>query len=310
MPLTQEQANKLKKIAAAGSISLAVSLCLIKGLGVFYTDSLAVLSSMVDSLSDIFASLITLIAVRISVRPADCSYRYGYGKAEALSTLFQAAFIVVSGLFILYDAGLRLKNPIPLTQTGLGLIIMITSLVLTLLLVAFQRYVAKRTNSQAILADSMHYSVDIMTNGSIIISLIAVRLWQIDWIDTAIAGIISVYLLYNAYILGRDAVFLLLDRELDDDIRNSIYQIVSQHPISPKIHDLRTRNLGGAYMFEFHIELDGRLDLYTAHKYTDEVEELIRQTYPDAQIIIHQDPAGLAEERLDNKLVGSSCALK
>ena len=106
MPLTQEQANKLKKIAAAGSISLAVSLCLIKGLGVFYTDSLAVLSSMVDSLSDIFASLITLIAVRISVRPADCSYRYGYGKAEALSALFQAAFIAVSGLKMFKDIDL------------------------------------------------------------------------------------------------------------------------------------------------------------------------------------------------------------
>lgn len=309
MPLTQSQATRLKKLAASGSISLAIALCLIKGLAVFYTGSLAVLSSMVDSLSDIFASLVTFIAIRVSVKPASCNYRYGYGKVEALSALFQAAFIAASGLFILYDAVLRFLNPVPLSQTGFGLAVMILSLLLTLALVAFQRSVAKATNSQAIYADSMHYSVDIMTNTSIIISLIAIHFWQINWIDTAMAGVISIYLLYNAYALGRNAIFLLLDKELPHDVRESIYKIVAQHPLAPAIHDLRTRDLGGEYLFEFHLELDGQLNLYTAHQYTEEVEALIRQTYPQAQIIIHQDPAGIAEDRLDNKLVGATCKI-
>lgn len=307
MPLTQKQTDKLKKYAAISSVSLAIILSLLKSLAVFYTGSLAVLSSMIDSLSDILASLVTFFAVKISVRPASCSYRYGYGKSEALSSLFQAAFIAVSGFFILYDAILRFQNPVPLAQTGFGLFTMLLSLVLTLILVAFQRYVAKVANSQAILADSMHYSVDILTNCSIILSLIIVYFWQILWIDSAIAVAISIYLLYSAYDLGRDAVRLLLDKELGEDVRQSIYAIVSKHPLSPNIHDLRTRDLGGAYMFEFHLELDGNLSLYAAHQYTDEVEDLIRQTYPSAQIIIHQDPSDIQEERLDNKLVGEGC---
>lgn len=302
MPLTQDQASKLKKAAAYGSILLALFLSILKGVGVFYTDSLAVLSSMVDSLSDILASLITFVAVKISVRPASTSYRYGYGKAESLSALFQAAFIAGSGVFILYDAFMRLKNPVELNQTDFGLAIMIISLILTLILVAFQRFVAKVTNSQAIIADSLHYSVDIMTNSSIIISLIVIHFWQIIWIDTLMAAAISIYLIYNAYTLALEAAGLLLDKELESNIRQSIIDIVSTHPLSPQIHDLRTRNLGGVYMFEFHLELDGNLDLYTAHRYTDEVENLIRQTYPEAQIIIHQDPSGIKEERLDNKL--------
>lgn len=310
MPLTQKQSNRLKKLAAASSVSLAVTLCLMKGAAVFYTGSLAVLSSMVDSLSDIFASAITFFAIKISVKPASCNYRYGYGKAEALSALFQAAFVAISGFFILFDAIARLQNPIPLSQTNFGLAVMVISLLLTLVLVAFQRYVAKATNSQAILADSMHYSVDILTGLSIIISLIIIHLWHINWIDSAIAVAISIYLLYNAYDFGRSAVYLLLDRELDEEIRASIYNIVSQHPLSPNIHDLRTRDLGGAYMFEFHLELDGALSLSVAHKYTDEVEALILQTYPNAQIIIHQDPADLQEDRLDNKLVGSGCKFR
>ena len=302
MPLTQDQANKLKKAAATGSILLALTLCILKGFGVFYTGSLAVLSSMVDSLSDIFASLITFIAVKISVKPASYQYRYGYGKAEALSALFQAAFIAGSGVFILYDAFMRLQNPVSLQQTDFGLAIMIISLILTLILVAFQHYVAKLTNSQAIIADSLHYSVDIMTNLSIIISLVVIHFWQLTWVDTLMAAAISIYLIYNAYTLALEASGLLLDRELGEEIRQSLYSIVSKHPLSPKIHDLRTRDLGGIYMFEFHLELDGKLDLYTAHRYTDEVENLIRQTYPEAQIIIHQDPSGISEERLDNKL--------
>lgn len=302
MQLNQSTANKLKRITAISSISLALTLCLIKSLAVFYTSSLAVLSSMVDSLSDIFASLVTFFAIKISTRPASHTYRYGYGKVEALSSLFQAVFIALSGGFILYDAFLRLKNPVLLNQTDFGLVVMIISLVLTLILVGFQRYVAKITNSQAIFADSLHYSVDIMTNISIIISLVAIHFWQLNWIDSVMALAISVYLLYNAYDLGREAVRLLLDKELHDEIRDSIFKIVKQHPLSPEIHDLRTHDLGNAYMFEFHIELDGNLDLYTAHKYTDEVEALILQTYPNAQIIIHQDPKGIREERLDNKL--------
>ena len=164
MSLTQSKANRLKKIAACSSILLAVLLCMLKAVAVFYTDSLAVLSSMVDSLSDILASLITFFAVKISVKPASINFRYGYGKAEALSALFQSLFVVASGLYIFYDAIMRFWHPIELKQTDLGLAIMVFSLVATIGLVAFQQFVAKKTNSKAIMADSMHYKVDILNN--------------------------------------------------------------------------------------------------------------------------------------------------
>lgn len=302
MQLTQNDSNRLKKIAAVSSISLAVLLCLLKAAAVFYTGSLSVMSSMVDSLSDIIASLITFFAVKISIKPASNNYRYGYGKAEALSALFQSLFVAIAGIFILYDAILRFWHPVELSQTGFGLVVMVFSLVATVILVYFQQYVAKKTNSQAIEADSLHYKIDILTNASIIISLLFVRFFDITQVDTIMALLISIYLLWNAYDLGKDAVGLLLDRELDNKIRDDVLAIIATHKINPKAHDLRTRDLGAVYMFEFHLELDGNLDLYTAHKYTDEVEALIRKKYPEAQIIIHQDPKGINEDRLDNRL--------
>ena len=138
-----------------------------------------------------------------------------------------------------------------------------------------------------------------MTNASIILSLLVVKYFDINWFDTLTAFIISTYLLINAYHLARGAVSLLMDEELGDDIRTDIIRIVRNTPFAKGIHDLRTRDLGGSYMFEFHLELDGNLSLYDAHDLTDMVEDEILEAYPNSQIIIHQDPAGINEERLD-----------
>lgn len=307
--LPQNKIDRLKKIAAISSVSLAVGLCLLKVIGAALSGSLSIFSSMIDSLSDIIASLITLISIRISGRPASCDYRYGYGKVEALSALAQALFIAVSGGFILYDAIWRLIEHRYLSQTVIGIAIMVISLILTLILVAFQRHVAKLTNSQAIMADSQHYSVDIYTNLAIIASLAVIYWWHIYWIDAAMAIAAAIYLLHVAWKLGRYAASLLLDKELGEDIRRRVIEIVASHPLHPDIHDLRTRDLGGHYMFEFHLELDGAQSLLEAHRHTEEVETLLRQTYPDAQIIIHQDPKGIDEERLDRHLTGSGCSI-
>ncbi|MBR1904391.1 MAG: cation diffusion facilitator family transporter, partial [Alphaproteobacteria bacterium] len=165
----------LKKAAATASVLTALMLCLIKAAAVIHTGSLSVLSSMIDSGADVISSLITLIAVRISDKPLSEHHRYGYGKIEAVSALLQAAFIVGSAGFILYDAVNRFINPVEVRQTTFGLIIMIICMLLTFGLIGFQKFVVRRTNSKAIEADSAHYTVDILSNLSVILSLLAVR---------------------------------------------------------------------------------------------------------------------------------------
>lgn len=294
--------NKLKKNAATASVALAGVLIVLKSFGVFYTGSLAVLSSVIDSMADLFASAVTYVAVRVSSHPADSAHRYGHGKAEALSALLQAAFITGSGLFVLYDGVRRFFYPQTLEQTGFGIGIMTVSLILTLALIVFQRYVAEYTNSQAIRADAAHYTVDVITNVSIILTLMIVTLSGLGWFDTLAAIAVATYLLLNAYKLAKNAVALLMDKELDDSIREKIEKLVLNCSHVEGLHDLRTRDLGGQYMFELHLELDGELTLFEAHKYSDEVENRIRQIFPNAQIIIHQDPAGLFEKRLDAEI--------
>ena len=294
--------NTLKKMAVIASVAVAVTLTLLKLAAALYTGSLAVLSSLVDSVSDIFASAITFVAVHFSLRPASLRHRYGYGKAEALSSLLQSAFVAGSGLFVVYEGINRFINPYKLTDVDLGLFVICASIVLTLFLVLFQNYVVKKTGSMAVSADSLHYVVDLATNSAIVISLLMVKWLNITWFDTVAAIFISIYLLWNAYGLAKEAVYLLLDRELSEEVRQKVYDIVKGFTFCHGMHDLRSHDLGGVYMFEFHLELDGGLSLYDAHEMTEQVENEIKKQFPNSQVIIHQDPSGLDEDRLDNKL--------
>ena len=300
--LNNQQINKLKKITVITSIVVSCILCVIKTFASVYTGSLAVLSSLIDSLSDVFASSISYIAVKFSTKPANCSHRYGYGKAESLSALIQAAFVAGSGLFVLYDGITRIFNPTPLHQTTFGLVVMIISLVATIVLITFQQYVAKITSSVAISADSAHYTVDVLTNSSIILSLIVVKIFNITWFDILTAALISIYLIYNAYKIAADAIGDLTDKELSDDIRNKVIDIINSCKEIKGFHDLRSRDVGGVYLFEIHLEFDGNLNLFKTHQLTEQVEDKIKEEFENAQIIIHQDPYGIEESRLDDVL--------
>lgn len=300
--LNNKQINRLKKIAVTSSIALACVLCIIKMIASFYTGSLAVLSSLIDSLSDVFASSVSYIAVKFSTKPANCSHRYGYGRAESLSALIQAAFVAGSGLFVLYDGLNRIFNPLEIHQTGFGLIVMIISLVATIILISFQKYVARLTGSVAVSADSAHYTVDVLTNASIIISLLVVKFFNINWFDILTAALISTYLIYNAYKIAAEAVGALTDKELSDEIRNEVIEIINSCEGIKGFHDLRSRDLGGTYMFEVHLELDGNLPLVKAHEFTENVENKIKAKFSDSQIVVHQDPFGIKEKRLDDIL--------
>lgn len=301
----KEDLNRLKRLAATLSVSLAVALCFLKIFGSIYTGSLAILSSLIDSLADVFASSLSFVAIKFSTRPASLEHRYGYGRAESISALAQSAFIAGSGLFVMYDGITRIISPAPLEQTDFGIMVMTISLLATLALIAFQKYVTKKTASPAIKADSAHYTVDVLTNLSIIISLLVVKFLGINWFDILTAFVISAYLIFNAYKLAAEAVSALTDRELSPEIRQKVIDIVNNSDGIKGYHDFRSRDLGGTYFFEIHLELDGNLTLNITHQLTDKVEEAIKKQFPEAQVIIHQDPYGLRENRLDYTIEGS-----
>lgn len=266
------------------------------------TNSVSILSSLIDSSVDALASVITLVSVARALKPPDFAFRFGHGKAEPLAALIQSAFIVGSAMFLGYESLGRLFEPRPVGDIGLGLWVMGGAVILTFFLVMFQRWVIRRTQSLAIGADSLHYSGDLLLNIAVAISLLLGRWTGQGFWDPLFGLGIAVFLVWGAIGISRTALDVLMDRELPDEDRARIVDLVNAHPAARGLHDLRTRSTGMGQHVEFHLELDSHLSLAEAHDITDEIESGLRAAFPSADFAIHQEPAGLDDERLDHRL--------
>lgn len=285
-------AARLMKFATLASVTVALLLIVAKTAAWWLSDSVAILSTLVDSLLDAAASILTLVAVRHAVQPADAEHRFGHGKAEALASLGQAAFVAGSGVLLMAEAVRRFFTPKPISQEFVGIGVMVFAIVLTLVLVAIQRRVIRRTGSLAVRGDALHYVGDVLINGSVIVALVINLLWGWRYADSIFAIGIVGYLLWNAWLIGRQALDQLMDRELGDDDRKRILAIAQAHPEARAVHDLRTRRAGLLTFIQFHLELDPAMKLVRAHEISDAIEAELHAAFPNAEIIIHQDPAG------------------
>jgi ferrous-iron efflux pump FieF len=287
--------GRLVRSATYASVGVAALLISIKTVAFFATNSVAMLSSLVDSLLDILASLVTLVAVRHAQIPADREHRFGHGKAEALSALAQSAFIIGSAVLLVIEAASRLVHPRAIERPEIGIYVIGASIVVTLALVSYQHWVVRQTNSVAIGADSLHYRADLLLNAAVLGAIILSSWFGLVYADPVFAALIAVYIAYNAWKIVQGALDMLMDRELPADERQNILAIANTHPDARHIHDLRTRRSGATTFIQLHLEMDPELSLLRAHEIADEVEAAIQSAYPDAEIIIHQDPEGIEE---------------
>ncbi|AUG98964.1 cation-efflux pump FieF [Prodigiosinella confusarubida] len=284
-------------VTMAAFLATATALLLF-GLKVFawwYTGSVSLLASLVDSLMDIAASFINLLVVRYSLQPADPEHTFGHGKAESLAALAQSMFISGSALFLLLTGMQHLISPQPLYAPELGMWVTVVALISTLLLVAFQRWVIRRTYSQAVRADMLHYQSDVLMNGAILVAL-ALSWKGVTWADAAFALGIGVYILYSALRMAYDAIQSLLDRALPDEERAEIISIVSSWPGVIGGHELRTRRSGPTRFIQLHLEMDDALPLVESHQIADDIEQALLRRFLGADIIIHQDPVSVVPD--------------
>ena len=287
-----EQAARLMRLATYASVSVAAILIVTKFLAWQLSGSVSLLATMVDSCLDALASLVNLFAVRHALSPADDEHRFGHGKAEALAGLGQAALITGSSLYLLLEAIKRILDPVPVEAFGLGMAVMVFSIIMTVLLLRFQRHVIQRTDSTAIRADALHYRTDLLVNASVLLAL-GLSLWGWSGFDALFAIAIAFYILYSAWEIISHAFDHLMDRELPDEDRLEIERTVLSHPEVRGMHDLRTRRSGTATFMQMHIELDDHLSLLQAHGIVEEVESSLATTFPGAQAIIHTDPVSV-----------------
>jgi len=297
-----EKTLRLRRAATYASVAVSILLILVK-LGAFVlTDSIAMLSSLLDSTTDLMTALITMFSVASALKPPDSDHRYGHGKAEPLAALAQAAFIAGSSVLLVYEAASRFYHPHEIQYQALGFGVMAFAIVITLALLEFQRYVLRRAKSMAIGADRLHYLGDLLINVAVAAAFGLYMLTGLAWFDPVFTLLIAAGMVYSARHIAAHALNALMDRELPDEDREKIQSIVRAQPNVRGLHDLRTRTDGERAFIEFHLELDPDMTLRAAHRVDESIMAALHKAFPRADIAIHQDPDGIEETRLDEKI--------
>ena len=256
--------------------------------------SASMLGSLTDSLMDITATLMSFLVLSYALRPADDDHRFGHGKAEALAGLGQAAFIAGSGCLLAFHGIERLINPVQLTHSLLGVWVSIFAIVCTLVIVFVQNKVVKHTESIAIKADSVHYKGDLILNAAVLLAIL-LAYYGVLYADPLFAIGVAGYLLYNSWDIATESASHLMDKELPDEEKQSIFEIARNHNDVYGVHGIRTRQGGKVKFIQLHLELDDNLPLIRAHKVADEVELMITQQFEsEVDILIHLDPLSLS----------------
>lgn len=286
---TSAEHARLLRLATNASLGVASILIVSKAVAWWLSGSVSLLAGLTDSMLDGVASFLNLLAVRYALRPADDDHRYGHGKAEALAGMAQALFIGVSAVLIGVQAVERLKNPTPLGDATVGIVVMLLSLGLTVALLMVQARVVRLTGSTAVRADSLHYRSDLLLNTSILVALVLARFgWpQVD----AYFGLgIALYILWSALQIARESSAILMDKELPGEVSEQMMTLVCAVPGVQGAHDLRTRVSGNHWFVQVDLELPGTLTLTEAHVLCDAAAAAIRREYPKAEVLVHADP--------------------
>jgi ferrous-iron efflux pump FieF len=186
-------------------------------------------------------------------------------------------------------------EPQPVVNPPAGIAVMLFSIVVTVALVSYQRHVVHRTGSLAVNADELHYRGDVILNLSVIATLALSQMFTVPLLDPLFGGAVGLWIIYSAVKIARLSLTQLMDRELPDAERARVRAIAENHPEVVAVHDIRTRIAGPTAFIQLHIEMDGEMNLLRAHEISDEVEARLGHAFPHAEIIIHEDPAGIDE---------------
>ena len=290
--ITAEERGRLTARAAFASSAMAITLIVMKTYAAVKTSSMAMLGSLADSGLDLVASLIVLLAVRIAAQPADHEHRFGHGKAEALAALVQVILISFSAMFIAFRSTQRLINGAETGQAELGIGVSVIAMVLTIALITYQRHVVKRTGSLAIGTDRLHYSSDLLLNGSVIAALVLDQVAGLKGSDAVFGILIALWLLWGAWSASSHALNQLMDREWPDERREQFLAAAKEYPELAGLHDFRTRSSGTNYFAQFHVWVPADWTVKEAHDRLDRAEEELQKRFPDTEILIHVDPEG------------------
>lgn len=289
--------EKEKNAAAGSSVIAAVILTGFKIVVGVTTGSLGILAEAAHSALDLVAAVMTLFAVRISGKPPDHSHRYGHGKVENLSALFETILLLVTCVWIIHEAVERLFfKPVDVEVTIWSFLVMATSIIIDASRSRMLYRTAKKYKSQALEADALHFSTDIWSSGVVILGLVCVlaHRWLPTWdfmheADAVAAILVVIIVIYVSIRLGIRTIQALIDTA-PAGMEEKIKKAVEAMPGVVDCHNVRMRYSGARLFIDIHILVDGEQKLIDVHTLTELIEKELQNVAPDSDVVVHPEP--------------------
>ncbi len=271
--------------AALGTLAL-------KGFAYWLTGSVALLSDAAESLINLTAAVIALIALEIASRPADATHAYGHEKAEYFSSGVEGVLILGAAAGISYKAWERLWNPVPLTDLPEGLgISVLAALINGGVALALLR-MARRHDSITLEAHAKHLLTDVWTTAGVVGGLGAALLTGGWWLDPVLALIVALNIVVSGVELLKRSVQGLMDHALPPEELQTIERVLQRYTEDGRVayHRLRTRRAGRKRFIDFHLLVPGDRTVQETHDLCERIEAELREALGEASITIHVEP--------------------
>ncbi len=283
---------QIEQKATIVSMSVATMLVVVKMTIGVMSGSVAVLASAIDSLLDLCVSAFNFFALGHSQKEPDDQFNFGRSKIEPLAAVIEGTIIVISALFVLYQAIQKIIDKTPTQHLDESILVMLFSIVVTGGLVLFLTQVAKKTNNMVIRADALHYKTDLFSNGAVLFALGLITLSGIDLIDPILGIVIAMYMFYSAIPIIKEAVLMLLDVSMSHEEVQKIIALLEHEKEITTYHFLNTRCAGSHVYISVHLVFNVTVTLYDAHVIGDKIELKLKKLFPQYRVhtMMHLDP--------------------
>lgn len=276
---------------AAASIAVGVAVLALKFVAWWLTGSVALWSDALESLVNVATAVAAYAAIRYAAIPPDANHPFGHAKAEYFAVVLVGVLIVVAAISILTAAWEGFLDPQPIAQPVEGLAVNAAAGVLNALWCTVLIREGRRRSSPALVADGTHLLTDVATSAGVLIGLILAVTTGLLILDSVLAALVAVNILWAGWRLIRQSIGGLMDEAVDAATLDTIRKIISDNAAGAiEAHDVRTRNAGRLTFIEFHLVVPGQMQVTESHAICDAIERALRTAVPGAHITIHVEP--------------------
>jgi cation diffusion facilitator family transporter len=285
---TTQQNLRLQKIITVISIVLFI----FKILAWYLTASVAILTDALESIVNVIAGLIGVYSLYVSAKPKDYDHPYGHGKAEFLSAAVEGTLITVAGFVIIYEAINNLRHPHTINKLDYGIVLVAITALINYVAGAICIKTGKKNNSLPLIASGKHLQSDTWSTTGIVIGLVLmIMLPNVFWIDSAVAMVFSVIIIYTGYKIIRSSIAGIMD-EADEALLKKLVEMLNANRKENWIdlHNLRIIKYGATIHLDCHLTVPWFLNVHEAHNEIDSLSELVKNEFGESvELFVHSD---------------------